>query len=281
MISIVFGLGTALCFAASSLIASRAAKLIGSFPVVAWTMLIGLFLTMPFVVASGIPDRATGANLGWLLATGIGNVAGLVFATFAYRVGKVGLITPILATEGALAAVIAALLGESIAPIVGFLLVLIVAGIVLAAIAPDPEPLEHERPVVAVLLATAGALVFGISLYSAAHLSGDMPISWVLLPARLVGTVAIALPLAITRRLTLTRKTIPMVVAMAFAEVIGFTMFAIGAQYEVAITSVLASQFAPISAVLAYVLFKERLGRLQITGVVILVLGVTALSIAS
>ena len=281
MISIVFGLGTALCFAASSLIASRAAKLIGSFPVVAWTMLIGLFLTLPFVVVSGIPDSATGANLGWLLATGIGNVSGLVFATFAYRVGKVGLITPILATEGALAAVIAALLGESIAPIVGFLLVLIVAGIVLAAIAPDPEPLEHERPVVAVLLATAGALVFGISLFSAAHLSGDMPISWVLLPARLVGTVAIALPLAITRRLTLTRKTIPMVVAMAFAEVIGFTMFAIGAQYEVAITSVLASQFAPISAVLAYVLFKERLGRLQITGVVILVLGVTALSIAS
>ena len=281
MISIVFGLGTALCFAASSLIASRAAKLIGSFPVVAWTMLIGLFLTLPFVFMSGVPDSATGANLGWLLATGIGNVSGLVFATFAYRVGKVGLITPILATEGALAAVIAALLGESIAPIVGFLLVLIVAGIVLAAIAPDPEPLEHERPVVAVLLATGGAVVFGISLYSAAHLSGDMPISWVLLPARLVGTVAIALPLAITRRLTLTRATLPMVVAMAFAEVIGFTMFAIGAQYEVAITSVLASQFAPISAVLAFVLFKERLGRLQITGVVILVLGVTALSIAS
>ena len=72
-----------------------------------------------------------------------------------------------------------------------------------------------------------------------------------------------------------------MVVAMALAEVIGFTMFAIGAQYEVAITSVLASQFAPISAVLAFVLFKERLGRLQITGVVILVLGVTALSIVS
>jgi len=281
VISIVFGLGTALCFAASSLIASRAANLIGSFPVVAWTMLIGLFLTLPFVFMSGVPDSATGANLGWLLATGIGNVSGLVFATFAYRVGKVGLITPILATEGALAAVIAALLGESIAPIVGFLLVLIVAGIVLAAIAPDPEPLEHERPVVAVLLATGGAVVFGISLYSAAHLSGDMPISWVLLPARLVGTVAIALPLAITRRLTLTRATLPMVVAMAFAEVIGFTMFAIGAQYEVAITSVLASQFAPISAVLAFVLFKERLGRLQITGVVILVLGVTALSIAS
>jgi drug/metabolite transporter (DMT)-like permease len=44
---------------------------------------------------------------------------------------------------------------------------------------------------------------------------------------------------------------------------------------------VLASQFAPIAAVMAYVLFKERLGRLQVTGVAILVVGVTALSIAS
>jgi drug/metabolite transporter (DMT)-like permease len=68
---------------------------------------------------------------------------------------------------------------------------------------------------------------------------------------------------------------------MGLAEVIGFTCFAIGAQYEVAITSVLASQFAPIAAVMAYVLFREKLGRLQITGVAILVAGVTALSLAS
>ena len=112
-------------------------------------------------------------------------------------------------------------------------------------------------------------------------LSGDLPISWVLLPARLVGVVALTIPLALTRRLRLTRGTAPLVVGMGFAEVIGFTCFAIGAQYQVAVTSVLASQFAPISAVMAYVLFKERLGRLQITGVVILVLAVTALSVVS
>jgi drug/metabolite transporter (DMT)-like permease len=54
-----------------------------------------------------------------------------------------------------------------------------------------------------------------------------------------------------------------------------------GAQHQVAVTSVLASQFAPIAAIMAYVLFRERLGRLQILGVVVLVIGVTALSIAS
>ena len=281
MISIVFGLGTAICFAASSLVASRAVKQIDSWSVVAWTMLVGLVITLPFVIASGIPTAASGANIGWLLATGVGNVSGLVLAAFAYRVGKVGVITPILATEGALAAVIASILGESIAPLVAFLLLLIVGGVVLAAIAPDPAPLDHERPVVAVLLATGGAVVFGISLYAAGRLSGDLPISWVLLPARLVGVLALTIPLALTRRLNLTRRTAPLVAGMGVLEVVGFTSFAIGAQYQVAITSVLASQFAPIAAIMAFVLFKERLGRLQITGVAIIVVGVAALTLAS
>ncbi len=279
MISIVCGLGTALFFASSSLLSSRAVKQINSWSVVAWSMLVGLVVTLPFVLASGVPEALSGANIGWLVASGIGNVTGLVFSALAFRIGKVGVITPILATEGALAAVIAAILGESIAPIVAFLLLLIVCGIVLAAIAPDPAPLEHERPILAVVLATCGALVFGVSLYASGHLSGEVPISWVLLPARLVGVLALLIPLLVLRRLEISRATAPMVVAMGFAEVIGFTLFAIGAQYQVAVTSVLASQFAPIAAILAYVLFRERLGRLQITGVAIIVVGVAALSV--
>ena len=132
----------------------------------------------------------------------------------------------------------------------------------------------------AVILATCGALVFGVALYASGHLSGELPISWVLLPARLVGVLALAIPLALMRRLNLTRATAPLVIGMGLSEVIGFTFFAIGAQYQVAITSVLASQFAPIAAVLAYVLFKERLGRLQITGVAVIVVAVAVLTAA-
>ena len=281
MISIVFGLGTAVFFAASSLLSSRAVKIISSWSVVAWSMLVGLVVTTPFVIASGVPAALSGANIAWLVASGVGNVTGLVFSALAFRVGKVGVVTPILATEGALAAVISALLGESIAPIIAFLLLVIVCGVVLAASAPDPAPLEHERPVLAAVLATCGALVFGVGLYSSAHLSGELPISWVLLPARLIGVLALTIPLALTRNLQLTRRTVPLVVGMGLAEVIGFTMFAIGAQYEVAITSVLASQFAPIAAIMAYLLFKERLGRLQIAGVAIIVVGVTSLTLLS
>ncbi|MBI1351116.1 MAG: EamA family transporter [Actinomycetales bacterium] len=280
MVSIVFGLATAIFFASSGLMSSRAVKVIGSWASVGWTMLVGLVLVLPFVIAAGVPNAVTG-NVGWLAVAGLGNVAGLVLVGYAFRVGKVGVVAPIAATEGAISAVIAALLGESIAPIIAFLLAVIVMGIVIAAIAPDPAPLAHERTVPAVLLATGGAVAFGVSLYATGRLSGDLPIAWVLLPPRVVGVVAVTIPLALMRRLRLTRSTVPLVIGMGIAEVAGFTCFAIGAQYQVAVTSVLASQFAPIAAVMAYVLFRERLGRLQITGVAILVVAVSALALAS
>lgn len=278
MISITCGLGAAILFATSSLLSSRAVKIIDSWSVVAWNMTIGLVIILPFVLLAGIPDNLGSDDIAWMAAAGIGNVTVLVCAALAFRVGKVGVITPILATSGALAAAIAAFLGESIAPMVAFLLMAMVVGVVIAGIAPNPEPLAHERPVLAVLLSLGGALMFGVSLFAVGHLSAELPMSWVLLPARLVGVVALAVPLLLMRRLNLTRGTAPLVAGMAFADIVGLLLFAIGAQYQVAVTSVLASQFAPIAAVMAYVLFKERLGRMQITGVAVIVVAVTVLS---
>ena len=99
MISIVFGLGTALCFATSSLFSSRAVRIIGPWSVAAWTMIVGLVLSLPFVALAGVPANL-GENLGWMLIAGAGNVGGLILAAAAFRVGKVGVVTPVLATEG-------------------------------------------------------------------------------------------------------------------------------------------------------------------------------------
>ncbi len=278
MISIIFGLGTAVFFAASTLLSSRATKIIGPWSVVAWVSLTGLVAVVPFAALDGVPTGLSGSNVTWWIISGTGNVLGLVLTAIALRVGKVGVIAPIVATEGAIAAVIAAILGESIAPIVAFLLLVIVVGVVLAAAGKDPAPIAHERSLLAVLLSTAAAASFGIALYATGSLSGELPISWVLLPSRAVGVLAILVPLIVLRKLSLTKATAPLVIAMGMTEVLGFTSFAIGAQYQVAITSVLASQFAPIAAVMAYVLFRERLGRQQVLGVAVIVLGVAVLT---
>lgn len=280
MLSVVLGLLTASFFASTSLITSRSVKIIGSASSLAWTMLVGLLITTPFVIASGVPANL-GSSAPWMAMAGLGNVLGILLAGFALRVGKVGVVAPILATGGAISALISALLGESIAPLVAFVLLVIVAGVVLSAIAPDPAPLENERPVYAVIVSSLAAMCIGAGLFATGNLSDELPLSWVLLPARLVGVLIIYLPLLLTRRLRITRSTMPMVIAMGFTEVLGFVCFAIGAQYQLAVMSVFSSQFAPIAAIAAYFLFKEKLGRLQIVGVAVIVLGVTALTLVN
>lgn len=280
MLSVVLGLLTASFFASTSLITSRSVKIIGSASSLAWTMLVGLLITTPFVIASGVPSNL-GASAPWMVMAGLGNVLGILLAGFALRVGKVGVVAPILATGGAISALISALLGESIAPLVAFVLLVIVAGVVLSAVAPDPAPLANERPVYAVVISSLAALCIGAGLFATGNLSDELPLSWVLLPARLVGVLVIFLPLLLTRRLRITRSTAPMVIAMGFTEVLGFVCFAIGAQYQLAVMSVFSSQFAPIAAIAAYFLFKEKLGRLQIVGVAVIVIGVTALTLVN
>ena len=77
---------------------------------------------------------------------------------------------------------------------------------------------------------------------------------------------------------SLTRAALPLVVASGLCEVGGFASFALGSRHGIAVAAVLASQFAAVAAVSAYVLFHERLTRLQLAGAVAIVAGVAGLT---
>jgi drug/metabolite transporter (DMT)-like permease len=108
-----------------------------------------------------------------------------------------------------------------------------------------------------------------------------VPPIWVAVTARLVGLVVVAAPLVLQGRLTLTRAAAPLVVLSGIGEIIGSTLSAWGATESIAVVAVLGSQFAAIAAVLAFLLFGERLSRVQLVGVVLILLGVTALAATS
>jgi drug/metabolite transporter (DMT)-like permease len=251
--------------------------MIGSPSVVAWMALVGLVVTAPIVLAEGVPANLGGAEVGWLVLAGAGNVAGLLLAYLAFRAGDVSLISPILSTEGAVAALLAFAAGERVGAATGLTLLVIAVGVSLAASAPrHVEAAPHLRQVV--LLAGLGAICFGASLYATGHVSGRLPLAWVVLPARLVGVLVVALPLVIAGRLRLTRPALPLVVISGLCEVVGFASYALGARHDIAVAAVLSAQFAAISAVVAYLLFRERLARPQLAGVIVILAGVTVLS---
>jgi drug/metabolite transporter (DMT)-like permease len=162
---------------------------------------------------------------------------------------------------------------------VGVTLAMIVVGIGLAAVPAEHHTAEQrQRHPAAVMLAVSAALTFGGSLYATARAGATLPAAWVVLSARLVGTIALAIPLAFYGRLRLTRAAVPLVITSGICEVLGFYSFTFGSRHGIAVAAVLSSQFAALAGVAAYVLFKERLGRIQLLGVCTVIAGVAILS---
>ena len=280
MIAILGGLGAAAAWALSTLCSSRSSRMIAPSSVVAWMMLVGLLITVPAAALSGVPSRLGPSSVAWLALSGGGNVVGLVLTYSALRIGQVTLVAPLVSTEGAVAAVIAVIAGEPLAPGIAVTLAAIVAGVWLASM---PETASREagaapHPTYAVLLAMAAALAFGVSLYATGRAGAELPVSWVVLSARAIGVVALALPLALARRLEITRRAAPLVVASGVCEVLGFYSYTTGARHGIAVAAVLGSQVGGLAALGAYFVFGERLSRQRTLGVCTMLAGVAVLS---
>ncbi|HEU4355946.1 MAG TPA: EamA family transporter [Actinomycetota bacterium] len=278
MIAILGGLGAAVLWSISTLATSRSTKIVTPTTVLAWVMTMGAALVAPLALATGIPDALGGEELAWLITSGLANLYGLLLSYSGLRVGKVGLVAPITSAQGAAAALIAVVAGEHIAGGSGAMLALIGVGVVFASVSGSAEEVEDSRDGRAVILAACAALLFGLGLYASGRLAGDLPIVWIVFVPRLVGTLAFALPMALLGRVHMTRRALPFVVVTAVCEIAGLAFFLVAAAEGIAVAAILGSQFAAIAAVAAYFLFGERLRRIQVAGVVAIIVGVSVLT---
>jgi drug/metabolite transporter (DMT)-like permease len=307
VVAIIGGLGAAVLWAAATLCSSRSSRMLGSRVVLGWVMVVGVIVGLPIAAVSPGPATLEPSTVALLGLAGICYVVGLQLTYAALRIGKVSIVAPIVATEGAIAALIAVALGDAIGIAAGLMLALIATGVVLSTLEPgrgdvpagdfdmvadaldgpatetwDTTPTATgERPIDtrrAALLSVGAALVFGVGLVAAGKSAALVPVAWVALTARLVGIVVVVIPLVLQRRLRVTRAALPLVVIAGVGEVIGSMLSAWGSRDSIAITAVMGSQFAAIAAVAAYFLFGERLGRRQVAGVALIVGGVTVLA---
>ena len=267
-----------MAWGAGTLCSARSSRIIGAWSVMAWVMLFGLVANLAVIAVGPAPGSLGATDIAWMLVSGLGNAAGLLLEYSALRRGKVGIVTPVASTEGAIAALLAVAAGEVLGLASAGLLAIVALGVVLAGVAPEEQPAPDQRKSGAFWLAALAALSFGIGIFATGHLSASLPVGWAVLPPRLVGVAAVTIPLALSRRLKLARSALPLVVFTGLAEVLGFVCFAIGARDSVAIAAVLGSQFAAVASVAAYLFLRERLTRLQLAGVVVILGGVAALT---
>jgi drug/metabolite transporter (DMT)-like permease len=315
MAAVLGGLGAALSWSIGAVFTSRASRTVGPKLTLAWVMLVGLVvlsLTLPF---SGSAHISTRSAL-WLLLGGAGNVVGLLILYHALRIGQMGVVTPIVSTEGGIAAAIAILTGQPVGALRGVALGMTVLGVMLTGMGrrpdePDPtaagpdaaagalipreeEPSGWRRAVVssegvippprghhdrrAAAWAVLGALAFGVSLWGTGRAGGVLPTAWAIMPPRVIGVVAVTLPLAARWHLGIPRSMVPLLVAAGVLEVAGFFSYALGAKHGIAVAAVLATLTGAFGALSGRLLYGERLRATQLVGVVLILAGVATLS---
>jgi drug/metabolite transporter (DMT)-like permease len=277
VLAVLGGLGAALCWATGTLAAARASRLVGPQRVLAWVMLTGFVVVVPLLAVTARPHGVGAREVGWLVVSGAGNVCGLLATYTALRIGKASIVSPITSTEGAIAALAAVVEGERLGAPTAVLLAIIVVGVIVASRGEDlGAPGAHTTR--ASLFAGGAALCFGASLFATGRVSQSLPLAWALLPPRLLGVVAMTLPLLARRQLAIVRPAVPLVVLSGLCEVGGFASYAVGARHGIAVAAVLASQFAAFVVLGSYVVFRERLQAFQIAGVATVVVCVALLT---
>ncbi len=281
MIAVIGGLLAAACFTITILASTRAARMMGALPTLAGVMLVGLLIALPLAALTIGDTRPTPEMLPYLAIAGLGNVLGLGFQYVAVRWGKVGLVGALAAAEGAIAAVLAVVAGESLAPVQALGVAVVALGVTFASLGRDPDPSDARSSARALVFGGLAGLAFGASLYATGRIGVDLAAGWAILPPRLVGCALIVIPLTMTGRLRIRRAAMPFVAIAGAGEVGGFLAVAWGARESIAVTSALSKKISKNPAIVAWLVLGERLGRLQWAGVASVAVGVAVLAIGS
>ena len=153
--------------------------------------------------------------------------------------------------------------------------------VVVVSIAPSDPDHEHAPVTPAVIgLSVAAGIGFGLFYVCFSRVSEDSGM-WPVTLERAAGTVTLTLlAFAVTRgRFQGARRLLPYVVAIGVLEVAATVPLLLALQRgPVAIASVLASLYPVMTVLLAGIVLRERLSKLQLAGVVCALVAVVLVS---
>ena len=284
----IFGLGAALGWGISDLLAAIVARRIGSAALAVGAQIVGLlgyaFLIVVTQPSLDVPRVDVVAMLGAGLAGGIAYLS-------LYRgleIGPIALVSPIVSAFAAVTIVLAvAILHESLhgAVLAGAIVTLV--GVVLAS--TDLRLLRAERTrgagtagVPFALLAMAG---FGIAAFISGHLAKQF--GW-LVPiaiSRASGAAMICAVIFTTRRDVLRGQPasgLLLAAVVGVTDIVGISMFALGAERGlISIVVAASASFTILPVVGGLVLFRERPVLNQGIGVLMVIGGLLLLGLSS
>jgi drug/metabolite transporter (DMT)-like permease len=249
--------------------------------VAALVSLVGLPLALAVSLVDG-GTAVTRTDVLWSVAAGL--VVSLGIGCFYIGMGRglISVVAPVAAVTGAVIPVVYALArGERPGPIA--LVGLVIAFFAVAVVSLAPSDQHPESPVmdgfVIALSIVAGAL-FGLFYIAFSRVSDDAGMWPVTIERAAASVVLCVLVVALTRGpLTGGRRILPAVIVIAVLEIAATVPLLLALQRgPVAVASVVASLYPVTTVLLAGLVLRERLSRLQYVGVACALVSVALVS---
>lgn len=282
MIAVLGGLIAAAAWGCSTIFASRASRQIGAESTLGWVGIGGAVVITPIALVYGIRPGTDWTDWALVVVGAMGSVIGLRFTYKALSQGKVGVVVAITSTEGAIAALIAFALGAPLGWLAAMGIALATAGVAAVGLgrhsADTGEMVRDNRK--AGVNAAIAAGVFGASLYVSGDVGARVGPPWVVMGARWLGILTMAVPQLARGTFSAARPALWFALAAGALESTGFLGFLWGAEVNVGIAAVVATQYATVATLISWIVLHERLSRVQVGGIAAVIIGVVTLSLS-
>lgn len=272
--TVIFGLASSLCWGSGDFnggLASRRANA-SSVVIVAYATGFVLLIELALVWREPFPSSM---DIAWGALAGLAGATGLISFYTALSIGRMGIVAPISAVLTAAIPVLFSALTEGLPSLVQ------VGGFVLALLAiwliSRPER-AAGRPV-GIGLALIAGCGFGCFYILISRVSATATF-WPLAVARLASVIFLLVVMGLRRQPVLPKMTVvPLILLAGTLDAIGNAFFVLAAHVgRLDIAAILASLYPAATVLLAALVLRERMTRIQTIGVLFTLVAVPLIS---
>lgn len=271
--SIAYALSAALTWGSGDFVSGLGARRIGAFHTLLISLPIGFLAALVGALAIGEPLSSL-TDLGWGVLGGLIGTVGFMSMLHGFAVGRMGVVSPVAAAMGAMVPVLVTALSAGVPPVQqlwGFGLALVSIWLV--------SPRGGESQSSGLGLGIIAGLGFGLFFTTLDQISEGATF-WPLAASRLASSLMLAGIALATRRLSLPGKLpVAILIPSGVLDMLGNFLFLRAVQSgRLDIAAVLVSLYPGITVLLARVIEKEHLSRLQVAGVGLALLAIALIT---
>ncbi len=268
MVSIIFGLASALSWGAGDFTGGMAARKVGAFRSVFYAEVIGIVFLFIVVGVTGESMLGSRSAVFALVAGALGTI-GLMLLYHAMAIGVMSIAAPVSALLAATLPVIVGMFTQGLPDfltILGFGFALFAVWMISQGEGGVKDILSHLSDLKLPLIAGIGFGLYFVLMHEATKAGGAF---WPMILSRSGGILLITAYLLITRSsIKIDTSALPIITVNGLLDIGGNFFFILASQSgRLDVASVLSSLFPGATVVLAWVFLKERLNRNQWIGI--------------